>query len=68
MSRFGPSRGELKFRLIASLAGLGFLIGALSYRGLPTGPAFIELGIIAGGFFGGTAVWSAWKLAHRKEE
>lgn len=62
MNRFGPTPGELRFRLVASLLGLAFLAGALWYRGLPTGPAFVEIGLIAGGFFGGTAVHAAWKL------
>ena len=62
MRKYGPTRGELQFRLVASLAGLAFLVGAFVYRGLPTGPAMVEIGIIGGGFFGGTAIWSALRL------
>ncbi len=62
MSRFGPDRKELWFRLVFSLAALVFLGGALAYRGLPTGPALVELGLIAGGFLGGSVVWSGWRL------
>lgn len=51
MSKFGPSRSEIKFRLYASLAGLALLIGAIAYRGLPRGPAMFEIVGIAGAFF-----------------
>ena len=61
MNRFGPSRGELKFRLVASLAGLAFLIGAYASHGI-SGIASLGIAIIGGGFFGGSALWSAWKL------
>lgn len=61
-NRFGPSRGELRFRFFASLAGLALMGVAFAIVGVPTGPAFLETVVIAGGFFGGTAVWSAWKL------
>jgi hypothetical protein len=63
--KYGPSRGELIFRLVFSLAGLVFLAVALAIHGVPTGPAFVELGLLAGGFLGGTAVWSAWRLLRR---
>jgi hypothetical protein len=62
MNRFGPSRGELKFRLAVSCAGLCLMAAALFLRGVPTGPAFVEVVGIAGAFFGGTAVWSLWRL------
>jgi hypothetical protein len=68
MSKFGPTRGELLFRLGFSLAGLAFAAVALFYRGPPSGPAFFEIGIIAGGFFAGTAVYSAWKLYLREDQ
>ncbi len=61
MNRFGPSRGELKFRLIASLAGLAFLIGGFARTGI-FGIASLEIVIIGGAFFGGSALWSAWQL------
>jgi hypothetical protein len=62
MSKFGPSRSEIKFRLCASLAGLALLAAALAFRGLPSGPAMFEVVGIAGAFFGGTLVWSVVKL------
>lgn len=63
--KYGPTRGELMFRLAFSLAGLAFLAVALAIHGVPAGPAFVELGLLAGGFLGGTAVWSAWRLLRR---
>lgn len=62
MSKFGPSRSEIKFRMYVSLIGLALLVAALVFRGLPTGPAMIEVVGIAGAFFGGTLVWSIIKL------
>jgi xanthosine utilization system XapX-like protein len=66
--KYGPSRGELKFRLAASLGGLALMVVALVYRGVPTGPAFVEVVGIAGLFFGGTAIWSGWRLLKRGRE
>ena len=62
MSKFGPTRQEIRFRLWVSVVGLALLTAALIYRGVPTGPAMFEVVIIAGGFFGGTLVWSILKL------
>lgn len=62
MSKFRPSRSEIKFRMYVSLIGLALLVAALVFRGLPTGPAMIEVVGIAGAFFGGTLVWSIIKL------
>ena len=62
MSKFGPSRSEIRFRLFVSLAGLVLLLGAIAFRGLPRGPAMFEVVGIAGAFFGGTLVWSLIKL------
>jgi hypothetical protein len=61
MNRFGPSRGEHKLRLAISLAGLAFLIGGYYRTGI-FGIASLEIAIIGAAFFGGSAVWSAWKL------
>jgi len=58
---FGPSRGELWFRVALSLAGLGLVVVAVTVKEI-TGPAWIEvvgLGVV---FFGGSAAWSLWKL------
>jgi hypothetical protein len=59
--KYGPTRGELKFRLAFSIAGLGLMAYALSRHGVQ-GMAWFEIVLFAGAFFGGTAVWSAWKL------
>ncbi|MCV2876292.1 hypothetical protein OE810_08440 [Rhodobacteraceae bacterium XHP0102] len=63
--KFGPDRSELWFRLAFSLVGIAALGGAIAYRGLPTGPAMAEIGLIAGGFFIGSAIWSARRLITR---
>lgn len=57
----GPGRRELWFRLIFSLAGLGFLAGEIILRGI-AGIASAEIVLIAVAFFGGTAVWTARRL------
>lgn len=67
MNRFGPSRSEIRFRLYASIAGLGLLAAAIAFRGVPSGPAMFEVVGIAGVFFGGTVVWSLVKLRHTSD-
>lgn len=59
--KYGPSRGELIFRLVVSAAGFVVLVVALVMQGLD-GLAWLEVGLIGGLFLGGSAVWSAWKL------
>lgn len=60
--KYGPTRGELWFRLCAGLAGLGFLAIAITWRGVPSGPALVEVLGFGGVFFGGTVVWSGTQL------
>jgi hypothetical protein len=67
MSKFGPSRSEIRFRLWASIAGLAFLIVAVMLRGPPSGIAMFEVVAIAGAFFGGTLIWSIVKLRGGKD-
>jgi hypothetical protein len=62
MTKFGPTRKELIFRLVFSLAGLGLMIAALRMHGIPQGPALFEVIGVAGLFFGVTAVWTTRKL------
>jgi hypothetical protein len=62
--KYGPTRGELWFRLVFSLCGLVFLGFAIKVRGI-SGAAWFEIMGIGGVFLGGTAVWSAWKLFGR---
>jgi hypothetical protein len=64
-SKFGPSRGELWFRLAFSVLGLAMMGFALWYRGIPEGPALFEVVGLAGAFFGGTAIWTGVKLWRR---
>lgn len=61
MRRFDPPKGELKLRLAISLGGLAFLIAAYATNGI-SGIASLEIAIIGGAFFGGSALWSAWQL------
>jgi xanthosine utilization system XapX-like protein len=66
MSRkFGPSRGELKLRAVLSAGGLALLAYALWVRGLPSGPAIVEVVGIAGLMFGGSLAHALWKLIKR---
>ena len=68
MSRFGPTRGEWKFRLAFSLGGLGLLAGGLFYRrDADFGPGAWEAILISLAFFGGTALWSIRALMGRDE-
>lgn len=65
--KYGPTRGEWKLRLAVSVFGLGLMAAALLIRGVD-GIAALEVVVIAGCFFGGTAVWSAWALLRKDEE
>ena len=65
MNKYGPSRKELWFRLTVSAGGLAFLGVALWVRGIPSGPALVEVVGIAGALFGGTFAWAGWKLLKR---
>ena len=61
-NKYGPTRGELWFRLLAGIVGFVLLIAAVTLRGVPSGPALVEVVGLGGLFFGGTVLWSAWKL------
>ncbi|WP_299620921.1 hypothetical protein [uncultured Tateyamaria sp.] len=65
MNKYGPSRGDLKFRLTFSIVGLAMLTGAIVYRGWPTGPGGWEAIGIALIFFGGTFLWTLIKLIRK---
>lgn len=66
--KYGPSRGELWFRLIASVFGLGFVGVAIALRGVPSGPAFFELILLGGGFFVALGLFSARSLLKTNRE
>lgn len=63
--RFGPSRGEHVFRLIAGLLGLALIAGASVYLHMHKDTHLGELLIFGLAFFGGTTLWSGWKLIRR---
>ena len=63
--RFGPTRGELRFRAGFSVFGLGLLAYALFHRGLPEGPGLVEVVGLAGLMFGGSLFLSVRKLIRR---
>ena len=65
MNKFGPTRGDLKFRFGFSVAGLLLLSGAVAYRGWPQGPGGWEAIGIAALFFGGTLLWTLVKLVRK---
>lgn len=65
MSKFGPSRGEWIFRLVFSIAGMGMIAALIAIRGIPKGPALVEVVGIAGLFFAGTAVMAIRALRRR---
>lgn len=62
MSKYGPTVGELRFRIAVSVAGLAFMGFAVWYRGIPRGPALVEVVGLATLFFGGTLVLSVRRL------
>jgi hypothetical protein len=66
MSRFGPTRGEVKLRLAISLAGLALLIGAYAFNGIG-GIASLEIAIIGTAFFGGSALWCLARLTRKDD-
>jgi hypothetical protein len=59
--KYGPSKKEYLWRILASVLGFAFMLFAVSYRGL-SGMAWIEVFGISVVFFGGTIGWSLWKL------
>jgi uncharacterized membrane protein len=65
--RFGPTRGELRFRLIVSLGGLAFMVGALVWHEGAMGHAMSEVFILATLFFGGSVAHSLWHLRREGE-
>lgn len=62
MNKYGPTRGELQFRIVVSILGLCLMGFALWYRGVPDGPALVEVVGLASVFFGGTLILSVRRL------
>lgn len=67
MNKFGPTVGELRFRIAVSLAGLALLGFAVWYRGIPEGPALVEVVGLGAVFFGGTLILSVRRLTHLRK-
>lgn len=63
MNKFGPSKGELWFRVVVSLIGLAMMCYAIFVVGLSGNIAIYEVGVAGGAFFGGTLIWSLWKIS-----
>ncbi|WP_430465680.1 hypothetical protein [Tabrizicola sp.] len=53
------------FRSVVSVLGLAFVGFLLWRRGVPDGPALIEVVGVALAFFGGTLALSVWRLVKR---
>lgn len=66
MKRFGPSRGELKFRLGVSVAVGALLVAAVVMRGA-NGLVALELVVFGGAFIAGSIGWCLWKLLGKHE-
>lgn len=64
--RFGPTRGELWFWLALSAGGLLLVLGAVLSRGLPKGPALVEVVVLAGVVFGYLGLRSIKRLIRRE--
>lgn len=64
--KHGPSRGEHRFRLAVGLGGLALLGHALATRPV-NDIAWLEVAVLAGAFFGGTAAWSARALLRDRD-
>jgi hypothetical protein len=64
--RHGPTRGELWFWLWVSVGGLALIGFALACRGLPTGPALVEVLGIGGLVFGYLGTRSVKRLIRRE--
>ncbi|MFK7877373.1 MAG: hypothetical protein AB8B71_16625 [Paracoccaceae bacterium] len=67
MSKYGPTRADLKFRLLFSIFGLALMVFALIYRGWPSSAGGWEAIGLAALFFGGTFVWTVKKLRHTRK-
>ncbi len=62
MSKFGPSRRELKLRVAISVFICALVAAAMVVKGVPTGLVGIELFVFSGAFALGTGGWALWKL------
>ncbi len=68
MNDYGPSRGELWFRIVIALLGFCLMAYVIGVRGLPSGPALVEVVGIGGLFFGGTLFFAVRRLLKLPKE
>ena len=64
--RFGPTRGELWFWLWTSLGGFVMLGTVVAVRGIPEGPALVEVLGVGGAVFGYLGGRSIKRLIRRE--
>lgn len=65
--RYGPTRGELWFWLVVSVAGVAFMTFVFFYRGMPQAAALVELvglPLVAFGYLGGRSVKRLIRAEH----
>lgn len=62
MNQFGPTRGEMKFRLAVSLLGLAIFAVAVLLRGLPIEPENLRLAGLVAAFLVASAGLSGIRL------
>ncbi len=67
MTRFGPSRGEHKLRVAIGVLGMALTLGAILFHGTDS-LKWIEVAVIGGAFFSGTAALSARALMRKESE
>ena len=60
--KYAATRGELKFWLLISGAGLALMAGVLGVRGLPSGPALFEVVALPSVFLGWLFIRSVKRL------
>ncbi len=68
MTYFGPTRGDMKFRLTVSITGLVLLVVAVALRGLPSETQYAQLVALAMVFLIASAWISARGLGRLKDD
>ena len=67
MDYFGPTKAEMKFRLLVSLTGLAMIVCGVALRGFPGDAQHQTLLAIAVAFLIGSALMSGSKLKRLEE-
>lgn len=68
MTHFGPTRAEMKFRLVFSVLALLMIVLAVSLRGLPVESTNLSLLLLVSIFLGGSAGVSFVRLSQFDQE